>query len=38
MRNDDGSAVLSNLGCMVGALLLIFVFLAVTLLVALLGR
>ncbi len=38
MRNDNGSTVLTNLGCMVGALVLIFVLLVVTLLVALFGR
>jgi hypothetical protein len=38
MRNDNGSNVITNLGCMVGALLLIFVLLASKVLVALLGR
>jgi hypothetical protein len=38
MRNDNGSNVLTNLECMVGALVLIFVLLASILLVALLGR
>jgi hypothetical protein len=38
MRNDVGSNVLANLGCMAGALVLIFVLLASLVLVALLGR
>ena len=38
MRNDNGAMVLTNLGCMAGALVLIFVLLVGTVLVALFGR